>query len=120
MQKGVLCFWLLEQRPPRRHDLPREVYGVTNRPLMGTPSIQPRLEATMEEGKNDALSLEYKLVEGCATGDLDLSNVVNKPVVEGEGRILGLGLQEEFPSVVIGDLRPFDKNLRDSVLVGLD
>ena len=45
--------------------------------------------------KMDALPLEYKRYYGSAHWNLSLSNLVDKPLVQGKVRVLGLGLSKE-------------------------
>ena len=46
--------------------------------------------------ENDALSLEYKLNEGRARRQTDVSNFANNAVGQSEVRSLGLGVKEEL------------------------
>lgn len=52
---------------------------------------------------SDALSLEYKRDYGCASGQLELSDLVNNPTIAGEFRRLGLRLHEETLRLLLGD-----------------
>ena len=45
--------------------------------------------------QNDALSLEYKLDDGCATGYLDLSDVVNNAALQRIGGVFSGRLEEQ-------------------------
>ena len=72
------------------------------------------------EPENDALSLEYKLVEGCASGDAHLTDFVNNPVAQGIVWISGHGSSEELFDFSQRQRRPVVNDRGDFVLVGED
>lgn len=55
--------------------------------------------------KTDALSLEYKLMNGTAFGNLDLADAVNNPVGLGIAWISGYGLTEQLRDFIGSQLR---------------
>ena len=57
------------------------------------------LKIRQAEPVNDALSLEYKLQYGCATGNLRLSDVVNDPTRLGKVRVFGHKASRKNPSI---------------------
>ena len=60
-----------------------------------------------EQVTTDALSLEYQLEQGCAIGDLDLTDIVNNPVAAGLLWISGYGLQEQSLDFLRTESGPF-------------
>lgn len=48
----------------------------------------------------DALSLEYKRVNGSARGNLDVTNLVNNPAANGVTSVLGPSLEEEIADLL--------------------
>ena len=69
---------------------------------------------------NDALSLEYKLKEGCAIGNLDLSNIVNNPFAAGVLWVFGDSLQEQLTRFVSGESCALTENLGNARLVRIN
>ncbi len=67
----------------------------------------------------DALSLEYKLSYGCATGNLDLSDVVNHPRIPRVFGGLRDSLEEQFPDLLRAEVAPVANDSTDLSLVGL-
>ena len=65
----------------------------------------------------DALSLEYKLEEGCAVRDLDISDVVNNPVGAGVCSIFSLRFKEQPSDLPLSEASPSGDNITDSFLV---
>ncbi len=65
----------------------------------------------------DALALEYKRDYGCATGEIELSDLVNYPPLASEFRRLGLSLPEEFLRLVLGDVRAVGDDVPDTLLI---
>ncbi len=68
--------------------------------------------------KNDALSLEYKLKEGCAIGDFDVADAVNNPVAQGIVWIFGDRLQEERFDFIGFEPGSLAENRRHALLIG--
>ena len=68
--------------------------------------------------RNDALSLEYKLKEGCAIGDFDVADAVNNPVGQGIVRIFGGRLQKEGVDFIGLEPGSLAENRRHALLVG--
>ena len=68
--------------------------------------------------ENDGLTLEYKLLYGCAHRDFDVANVVNNAVCLGESGVLRDSLEEQLRNlVVIGKLGPLSDHCSDSLLI---
>ena len=70
--------------------------------------------------QNDALSLEYKLVNGRASRDFHLADVVNDPAGLGVVWISGYSLQEQLGDFLRADSRALSDNRPDLLLVGTD
>ena len=66
----------------------------------------------------DALSLEYKLKYGCATGNLNIADVVNDPVRAGVCSVSSLGCQEQLLYFGRMELRPLLDDIPDPCLIG--
>ena len=69
---------------------------------------------------NDGLSLEYKLMQGTALRNLDVSDLLNNPLIEGKVWISGLGLKEELFSFLNRNASALRDDLTEAPLVGLD
>ena len=69
---------------------------------------------------NDGLPLEYKLKEGCARRAVDISDIVNQPLLKGVVWISGLSLLEELPGLLICNAGPFGKDRSEPVVVRPD
>ena len=67
--------------------------------------------------ENDALPLEYKLQYGCAIRDLDVSDVVNDPVVAGVCSILSLRFKEQAVDIFSAEVCSLANNIPDTLLV---
>lgn len=64
--------------------------------------------ADMETMQNDALSLEYKRNYGTASGNLEVSDLINNPAASGKCSVFGLGLEKEpfdFSRIQFGSVR---------------
>ena len=68
----------------------------------------------------DALALEYKRDYGCATGEIELSDLVNYPPIASEFRRLGLSLAEESLRLVLGDTRSVGDDVPDAFLISAE
>ncbi len=68
---------------------------------------------TMDPSENDALSLEYKLHEGCALRHLDLADVINYSPGLRLVRPEETGLEEEVLHFVGPNFRQLDDDVRD-------
>lgn len=68
---------------------------------------------------NDSLSLEYKLKNGYARGNLNLADVVNNPVRQGIVWISGYSLQEESLDFLGLKIGPFNHNFPNPLLVSV-
>ena len=67
---------------------------------------------------NDALPLEYKLVNACARRDLKLADVVNDPVGLGVVWISGLSTTEQLLSFIRGNRRSLSDDSADLLVLG--
>jgi len=67
---------------------------------------------------NDGLSLEYKLVNGCARRNFDLSDVVNDPVGLGVVWISGYSLVEQLVDFLCADAGSVRDDSANLLLVG--
>ncbi len=67
--------------------------------------------------RSDALALKYQGYYGTAHRDLQISDLVNDSVVEGEFRIFGLGLPEKFFDKSFGNFGSLFQNCADSPLI---
>jgi len=56
--------------------------------------------------ENDALSVEYELMYGCARRELHIADIVDDPAAFGEGGVLGSGFEEEFANAFLVELGP--------------
>ena len=63
----------------------------------------------------DALAFEYKRDYGCASGQLELADLVNYPPIAREFRRFSLSLPEQTLSLVLGDLRSFSDDSADPI-----
>jgi hypothetical protein len=71
----------------------------------------------MPELGNDALSLEYELMYGCASGELDIADVVNDALLLREGRIFRLSLSEQLLDCLDVELRTVADDRGDPLLI---
>ena len=71
----------------------------------------------MERMVPDALSLEYKRDYGCASGELELADLVNYPPLACEFRRLGLRLPEETLNLLGIQVGPVSDHSSDPLLV---
>lgn len=67
--------------------------------------------------ERNALALEYQREYGCARRNVDIADVVDKPLVKGEGRVFGPGFLEQVDSLCFGQVRPFLKESADPLFV---
>ena len=67
---------------------------------------------------NDALSLEYKLGNGCAGRQAHLSDFIYDPLRDSIVSVLGSGLQEQFTDLPGGQPRSVLHDARDFSLIG--
>lgn len=75
----------------------------------------------MPELVNDALSLEYKLNEGCALGDLQIADVMNDTALKGIGWILRGRLEEQRGNLLlVREVGPLFDDGADLSLIRLD
>ena len=75
----------------------------------------------METITNDGLPLEYKLEYGCALRYLDITNIVNDPVLFRVSGVFGYSFEEELPNVfVVGEARSLPDDSADALLVSAD
>ena len=70
--------------------------------------------------ENDALSLEYKLKEGCALGHLDLADITNNPLAAGVLWVFGDSLQEQLVRFVRRECGALTEDLGDASLVSVN
>ena len=63
-------------------------------------------------------ALETQGNDRSARGDLDVTNLMNNPAVEGEGCVFGLGLAEQRFNGIFMQVRPFADNRTDALVVG--
>ncbi len=80
--------------------------------------INKELQSVTMTPINDALSLEYKLKEGCAIGNFNVSDAVNNPFGLGIVWISGYGLQKEIIGFFDLDASTFGENGGDLSLIG--
>lgn len=66
----------------------------------------------------NGLALEYQRYYGGASGDLDITDLVNNPAANGECRVFGLGLPEEGTYGSIVKIRSFAHDGADSLVLG--
>jgi len=96
-------------------------------PIFGILGVAVNAQAEQMEApkmflpENDALSLEYKLHYGCATGYLRLADIVDDSAVLRELGILCSTLEEQlFDFAVVGEAGPALDDAGNSALIGLD
>lgn len=65
----------------------------------------------------DALPLEYKLKYGTARGDLNVSDIVNNPVIPGVCSVLSLSFTKETLYPAGGDLRAVADDFTNAPLI---
>ena len=65
----------------------------------------------------DALAFEYQGDYGTASGNLDISDFVNNPLVNCELSIFSLGLTKKFSDFNLRDLGMLSDDVPDSMLV---
>ena len=65
----------------------------------------------------NALALEYQRDYRSAFRYVDITDVVDKPLVKGEGRVFGPGFSEEILSLSAVQFGTFDKDVPDPALV---
>ncbi len=67
---------------------------------------------------NDCLSLEYKLLNGAARGNLDIADLVNNPLASGIVRIFGYGFEEQLVDLLGGQAGPVCDDRAEFLFVG--
>ena len=70
--------------------------------------------------ENDALALEYKLMNLRPTRDLNVTDFVNNPLAAGEVRVSSLRLKEELAHLTVRELRALGDDGADLPLVCFD
>ena len=80
----------------------------------------PTLPPSIVRYENDALSLEYELMYGCARGELDIADVVNDSALLREGGVLGPLFQEQLFDLFRGQTRSLTDDFRNSPLIRLN
>jgi hypothetical protein len=73
-----------------------------------------------EQMEQNALALEYQGDYGSASGNLDVSDLINNPGFNRKCRVFGLGLQEESLDLIGPKVRAFLDDSSDSLVVGHD
>lgn len=66
----------------------------------------------------NALPLEYERVNGTATGDFDVSDLVNNPAANGVCRVLSLSFGEQAGDLILRDLGALGDDVADPLLIG--
>ena len=66
------------------------------------------------------LALEYQRDYGTASGNLDISDLVNNPAANGVCRVFGLRLTKEASDVLFTEVGVFRDDRSDSLLVAED
>ena len=65
----------------------------------------------------NGLALEYQGDYGTASGDLDISDLVNNPVANGKCRVFGFRFEKKLADRVFGDFSSLDDDGSDSLLI---
>ncbi len=68
----------------------------------------------------NASALETQGNDGSAFRDLDVTNLINNPAVEGESCVFGLGLPEQRFNGIVLHVRPFSNNRANALMIGHD
>ena len=88
--------------------------------LMGDlPTMLEAIHAMLEP-VNDALPLEYQLINGCAVRNLDISDLMDDPAFDGVIRVTRHRFEEQLGDLVLRDVRSIYDHGPDSLLIPLN
>ena len=70
------------------------------------------------EYEANALALEYQRYYGTACRNIDITNVVDDPFLQGVGRVFGPGFLEEITDIIGVQVGSVDEDIADPHLIG--
>lgn len=68
----------------------------------------------------NGLAFEYQAMYGRASGDIQVTDLVNDPTANGECRVFGLGMPKQSPDLGPWECRPFGDNRTNPSLITKD